>query len=337
MKQKNLYFYTNLLAWGLVLFLIGNYVFGWTTPTATPPSSNLPAPINVGPDPQTKSGNLTIGGNLTTGGFKMTTGAGADKVLTTDTSGVATWQAAAGGGWDGVLPNYTTAQRNDLSLVDGLIVYNTTDNAVQIYKSGAWANVGAKLSLAAVCSLDGDCDSTHCVDGVCCDTACSGTVCQTCGALSSASIGHCGYVNSSTVDPDNDCGTTNCYNGNCKGDGYTCGYYGDDLKHNCSTCYACNASGSCTARTAYYSGATAFGCTVGSEGCRYCSAGTCTYYTSLQRGCATGRFCISSGICCKCTPTCGWYCCSAGYACANCTNCECGSYTAGPVADYGCD
>ena len=98
MKQKNLYFYTNLLAWGLVLFLIGNYVFGWTTPTATPPSSNLPAPINVGPDPQTKEGNLIVGGNLTTGSFTMATGAGADKVLTTNASGVATWQEAAGGG-----------------------------------------------------------------------------------------------------------------------------------------------------------------------------------------------------------------------------------------------
>jgi len=95
--KKNIYFYTNLLAWGLVFFLIGNYVFGWTTPSVPPPNDNLPAPINVSSDPQTKSGNLTIGGNLTTGGFKMATGAGADKILTTDASGVASWQTPAGG------------------------------------------------------------------------------------------------------------------------------------------------------------------------------------------------------------------------------------------------
>ena len=41
MKQKNLYFYTNFLAWGLVFFLIGNYVFGWTTPSDDPPAGNI--------------------------------------------------------------------------------------------------------------------------------------------------------------------------------------------------------------------------------------------------------------------------------------------------------
>jgi len=45
--KKNIYFYTNLLAWGLVLFLIGNYAFGWTTPSVSPPDDNLPAPINL--------------------------------------------------------------------------------------------------------------------------------------------------------------------------------------------------------------------------------------------------------------------------------------------------
>ena len=245
MKQKNLYFYTNLLAWGLVLLLIGNYVFGWTTPSGDPPGSNLPAPINVGSTEQTKAGNLIIGGSLTTGSFTMLAGAGENKVLTTNASGVATWQTA-GGGWDGILPNYTTPQRNALSLVDGLIVYNTTDNAVQIYKSGAWANVGAKLSLAATCSLDGDCDSTHCVDGVCCDTVCSGTICQTCGLLSSNGLGHCGYVNSSSNDPRNTCTTASpgvagsCKNPNCNGTGYACGYLSNEAGQ--PTCKRCTGS-----------------------------------------------------------------------------------------------
>ena len=48
-------------------------------------------------DEQTKAGNLVIEGDLITGGFKMATGAGADKVLTTDASGIASWQTPAGG------------------------------------------------------------------------------------------------------------------------------------------------------------------------------------------------------------------------------------------------
>jgi len=59
--KKNLYFYTNLLAWGLVLFLIGNYAFGWTTPSANAPSANLPAPINVSSTAQSKAGYLAVG------------------------------------------------------------------------------------------------------------------------------------------------------------------------------------------------------------------------------------------------------------------------------------
>src|SRR5680860_607166 len=53
MKQKNLYFYTNLLAWGLVFLLIGNYVFGWTTPSTTPPGGN----ITLSSSPWTTSGS----------------------------------------------------------------------------------------------------------------------------------------------------------------------------------------------------------------------------------------------------------------------------------------
>ena len=59
--KKNIYFYTNLLAWGLVLFLMGNYVFGWTTPTGNPPTSNLSAPINISSTNQSKEGHLSIG------------------------------------------------------------------------------------------------------------------------------------------------------------------------------------------------------------------------------------------------------------------------------------
>lgn len=67
--KKNIYFYTNLFAWGLVLVLIGNYVFGWTTPTGNPPTSNLSAPINVSSTAQTKTGSLTVEGLLKIGQY----------------------------------------------------------------------------------------------------------------------------------------------------------------------------------------------------------------------------------------------------------------------------
>ena len=74
-------------------------------------SSNLPAPINEGPIEQTKKGNLIIEGDLTTGSFKMLAGAGVNKVLTTDASGVATWQTPATGATPGGTTGYV--QFND--------------------------------------------------------------------------------------------------------------------------------------------------------------------------------------------------------------------------------
>jgi len=250
----------------------------------------------------------------------MSAGAGANKVLTTNASGIASWQTAAGG-WDGILPNYTTAQRNALSLADGLIVYNTTDNAVQIYKSGAWANVGAKLSLAATCSLDGDCDSTHCVDGVCCNTVCSGTVCQTCNTLSSNGVGYCGYVTSG--DPRNNCTTAtpgaadSCKSPNCNGTGYACGYLsGEANQPICKQCSGTSfnpyniavgtqdTAGTYTCTAAHYRCDGTGGCTApcGSAQVWRCAGTTAAECKILntQANCITAGFCavITSGGAC---------------------------------------
>jgi len=179
----------------------------------------------------------------------MLAGAEANKVLTTNASGVATWQEAAGG-WDGILPNYTTAQRNDLSLTDGLIVYNTTENAVQIYRSDSWANVGAKLSLAATCSLDGDCDSTHCEDGICCATTCDGN-CDHCNVA--GLIGTCTNVGSDCTGNCDVCSSGNCVavaatcTGNCDqctgaGTEYNCAASNSLCSNSASSCY-CSGSG----------------------------------------------------------------------------------------------
>jgi hypothetical protein len=58
---KNAFFYTSLLSLIALGLIIGSYVFGWLPPTATPPSSNLPAPINVSSTGQSKVGYLAIG------------------------------------------------------------------------------------------------------------------------------------------------------------------------------------------------------------------------------------------------------------------------------------
>ncbi len=154
------------------------------------------------------------------------------------------WGDLGGSGEPGQLPAYTSTQRDVLSPAEGQQIYNTTENKVQVYGQDAWKTVHAKLALAATCSLDGDCDSAHCVDGYCCDTVCSGTVCQTCGSLSSNGVGNCGYVNNSSQDPRNTCTTASppsansCKSPNCNGTGYTCSYLnsGEQSQPVCKRC-----------------------------------------------------------------------------------------------------
>jgi len=337
MINKNRYLYYSILPCLLLLITIGVYVSGYNPPTQNPPFGNLPAPINAGPNSQTKEGDLTVEGNLTTGSFKMAAGAGANKVLTTDASGIATWQEAAGG-WDGVLPSYTTTQRNDLSLVDGLVVFNTTDDAMQIYVSGVWRNVGGKLSLGILCSLDGDCDSTHCIDGVCCDTTCSGSVCQTCGALSSAGLGNCGYVNSSSNDPRSTCTTASpgaadsCKSPNCNGTGYACGYLsGEASQPTCKTCTGSSynpaniAIGSQDAQGTNLCTATHYRCD-GAGACTApyttaCKVTTPTVYKSCTPSCPSFGYELT--LKCDCTYT---NCTRAGSCSDECKSCLCGNY-----------
>ena len=38
-------------------------------------------------------------------------------------------------------PQLTTTQRNALPAENGMLVYNTTDNKIQVYENGAWANL----------------------------------------------------------------------------------------------------------------------------------------------------------------------------------------------------
>ena len=306
----------------------------------------------MGSTAQTKAGNLIIEGVLRLGQF-ATAPSGTEGALYFDTTekkmkvySNSAW-GDLGGGVPGLLPSYTTTQRDALSPTTGQQIYNTTENKVQVYGSGNWIAVSAKLALAATCSLDGDCDSTHCVDGYCCDTACSGTVCQTCGSLSSAGLGHCGYVNSSSQDPRNTCATTGCYTGTCNGNSYACGYYtsGDA---NCPICQTCvgTTSGDCLNYAAYTEDV---GCTTACHGCsggscinipdasqdtwgtnlcntvhNRCTTGVCTTATCTGNTCVTrvaGQSCTTT---CANAGYCGCYCILASNCSSTCQTAQCG-------------
>ncbi len=46
----------------LISFSSAKSVFGWTAPSAIPPNSNVPTPLNISSTAQTKTGTLTVGG-----------------------------------------------------------------------------------------------------------------------------------------------------------------------------------------------------------------------------------------------------------------------------------
>ena len=294
----------------------------------------------MGSTEQTKAGNLIIGGVLRLGQF-ATAPSGTEGALYFDTTDNTTklYSSSAwndlGGGWDGIIPNYTTVQRNALSLVDGLIVYNTTENAVQICVSGLWRNVGAKLSTGILCTLDGDCDSTHCVDGVCCSTACTGN-CNRCNVASS--IGTCTDVASDCTGNCDICSSGNCIanatlcTGNCdvcsgSGTAYSCAASnalcsnttascacsGSGTVFNCSTCVN-DPNGLCgePSCSSYTCGNTVYGNLTSCGSGNYCYSGVCTgaycdadndgYYTTSKVACPSGRVRLAVGN--DCNDTC---------------------------------
>jgi len=128
---------TKIVLLALVLSFGLSYALAWTSPTATPPGANVAAPINASATDQVKTGGLTVGslttaGLTNTGTLRVTSGAGATKVLTSDASGNATWQApAAGGGIDpapiGSIVSYAgAAAPSGYLLCNGAAVSRTT-------------------------------------------------------------------------------------------------------------------------------------------------------------------------------------------------------------------
>lgn len=177
----------------------------WSAPgTPTSPISppNCPtgdygcdAPINVGAATQYKSGPLGVGatsglstgvnfeafgtavlqnllaGNATTSTFAMTSGAGANKVLTSDANGNATWKTPSGGSGGSGVSSITSGTTDNLTIspTTGDVVISAHGTVgggcyswwsiAQTERSLAWGNgvVGADPSTGANCL----CPSTY--------------------------------------------------------------------------------------------------------------------------------------------------------------------------------
>jgi len=273
-------------------------------------SSNLPAPINEGPDPQTKAGNLTIQGNLITEGLLKL---GQFTTAPTDIEGAlyfntadnkikvysnSTW-SDLGGGEPGQLPTYTTAERDALSPTAGLMIYNTDYDQVQTYTQTAWSGITGSKDLGIECASAMDCASGFCVDSVCCDTStdnCSGD-CHRCNVA--GSMGICSNVDSLCTGNCDVCSSGNCIADAtlCTGDCDVCS--GSDMAYSCAasnalcnnTAASCNCSGS----------GTAFNCQSCPDTYGVCGHSTCSSYScgnAYDNGvaCATCKTC-SSGSC----------------------------------------
>jgi hypothetical protein len=99
-----------------------------------------------------------------------------------------------------------------------------------------------------VCSIDADCGSGHCADGVCCDTACSGS-CVACTAAKkgSGSDGVCGSIPAYQPDnaPVNTCVSPKACDGanQCKKtDGQACGGGNECVSGSCVDGVCCNTA-----------------------------------------------------------------------------------------------
>ncbi len=250
--------------------LVVVFTWAWVEPTQAPPNGNVPAPINVGPTGQAKRGNMMlntdglleygllipygkVGIGTTTPAAKLDVAGNTKIEGNLEVSGEikSPLKIANGTGQYLKLPNLTTAERDALTPEYGMMIYNTDSKRVEIYIPEGWSRLEGGLLLGEPCDTASDCASGYCVDGVCCDSACNDKVCQRCDTYSVNGAGHCGYVSSSSEDPDNECTASGCTNtGFCSGSGYSCGVpaSGTDPNNACggsSCCGYCDGAGGC--------------------------------------------------------------------------------------------
>jgi hypothetical protein len=153
---------------------------------------------------------------------------------------------------------------------------------------GPVAKCATRCAKGKSCSMDSDCESNHCAQGVCCDEACSGK-CQSCKKVDTGGDdGMCGYVKSG-LDPI----------GECDAQGTTCsaGILKSDFKCDGSGACKSNASVSCNE----------YKCDAQGKKCMT----TCTAHAD----CAAGHYCTGNS---KCEPKqADGKLCSAGVECAS--------------------
>jgi hypothetical protein len=184
------------------------------------------------------------------------------------------------------------------------------------------AGACTKLANGAVCTLNAECNSTFCVDGVCCGTVCN-TTCMACSAAKKGAgpDGTCGNVATNT-DPDNECATECNGAGLCEvANGSACTLGSQCQSGSCTDGVCCSAAcgGLCQACTLAKTGVATGTCAsivnatdpdnecLGATSCN--GAGACT---KLANGTActlpaecNSTFC-ADGVCCgnACTFTC---------------------------------
>ena len=136
------------------LALAAGLSYAWTGPTANPPLNNAPSPVNVSSSSQIKTGALQVNGFRNIGNsmfdglatfnssIKIPAGAGAGKVLTSDTSGNASWGNAGGGIGGSGTANYVSKWTNSTTLGNSQIFDNGTNVGI------GTANPQAKLDIA---------------------------------------------------------------------------------------------------------------------------------------------------------------------------------------------
>ena len=150
--NKNIFQSFKIVALALTLSVGISYVSAWTAPTATPPGGNTVAPLNTGGTAQAKTGNLSAwaltGNSVNTNTLKVVGGAAANRVLTSDAAGNATWQPAGAGN------TYTAG--NGLTLTGNQFSTNNTQTQARV--SGTCAvgqSIRAISSTGAVtCEID---------------------------------------------------------------------------------------------------------------------------------------------------------------------------------------
>jgi len=203
------------------------------------------------------------------------------------------------------------------------------------------------LANGAACSSAGECNSNFCVDNVCCNSACNTETCERCDSYSNAGTGTCGYVNSSSEDPDNQCPGAfgACTSATCSGTSKACGYLADGEQSQ-AACKRCNGS-SFTPVNMTNNAEDNEGSNLCTGTCYACQSGSCSWATAStdpDDDCNTGAACYSScregnytgncggssscavtaGLCCGDYHRCSGGACTSGscrvfYSCINCS------------------